>query len=144
MMKKITWIMLAVLIVAALLIVSPLSAALIPKGSSFKGQYGSMLKANTTPKPSPTITPVSTMTPKVTKTPSFRDRFGGVLKPNSTQKAVMPQVTGPITMPVVTLMPTTNLNNIWNGQIPGSEFWGMNLVGGPMPDSSGTSGLPMW
>jgi hypothetical protein len=105
-MRPMKTIPLVALVLAICLIAAPLSAFTFPKGTSFKSLY---LPQNIDIR-TPTATPVPTLTPVVQTNPSaiptvkatlsFRERYGGILKPNSTQKAVMPSTK---VLPTVTL-----------------------------------------
>jgi hypothetical protein len=134
-MKKIHILAVAVVLVAALLVVTPLSAAVFQKGTSFKSNLYAMNKTGGTsfkPMPIASIKPVTTSTPVPTATTSFRERYGSVLKAGANQKAVKP-TTGWVNMTPLPTMTPTNLNNIWGGPVPGSDYWNVNLVGGSLP-----------
>lgn len=135
-MKRIHFIAIAVVLVTALIMAAPLSAALTPKISTFKSNLYSMNKTGGLtfkPLPGASVQPVATTTVVPAATPSFRERYGGVLKPNGTGTAVMPSTTARVNITTLPTMAPTNLNNIWDGKVPGSDNWAVNLVGGSQP-----------
>ncbi len=131
-MKKIHILAVAVVLVTALIVITPLSAAVFPKSTTFKSNLYSMNKTTFKPMPSASIKPVTTTIPVPTATLSFRERYGSVLKAGANQKALMP-ATGWVNMTPMPTMTPTDLNNIWGGAVPGSQDWNVNLVGGSLP-----------